>query len=59
MTKSLKKPNPEVTEFANALKMWAEEGPKREQKERVDAAAAVLILQSWLDLPPDQRVKTQ
>jgi putative Holliday junction resolvase len=31
---------------------------KREQKERVDAAAAVLILQSWLDQPPDQRVST-
>jgi len=28
---------------------------KREQKERVDAAAAILILQSWLDLPPDRR----
>ncbi len=28
---------------------------KREQKERVDAAAAVLILQGWLDLPEDQR----
>jgi putative Holliday junction resolvase len=32
---------------------------KREQKERVDAAAAVLILQSWLDLPPDQRVSNR
>ncbi|MGD2123238.1 MAG: Holliday junction resolvase RuvX [Gemmatimonadota bacterium] len=28
---------------------------KREEKERVDAAAAVLILQAWLDLPADQR----
>lgn len=28
---------------------------KREEKERVDAAAAVLILQSWLDLPADRR----
>jgi putative Holliday junction resolvase len=28
---------------------------KREEKERVDAAAAVLILQSWLDLPPERR----
>ncbi len=28
---------------------------KREDKERVDAAAAVLILQSWLDLPPERR----
>jgi putative Holliday junction resolvase len=28
---------------------------KREEKERVDAAAAVLILQAWLDLPPDKR----
>jgi len=27
---------------------------KREDKERVDAAAAVLILQSWLDLPPER-----
>ncbi|MBT8398027.1 MAG: Holliday junction resolvase RuvX [Gemmatimonadetes bacterium] len=31
---------------------------KREAKERVDAAAAVLILQSWLDLPPDRRQGT-
>lgn len=35
MAKSLKKPNPEVTEFANALKNWAEEEPGREQKERL------------------------
>ena len=32
---------------------------KREEKERVDAAAAVLILQSWLDLPPDRREEAQ
>ena len=31
---------------------------KREQKERIDAAAAVLILQSWLDLPVDRRAET-
>jgi putative Holliday junction resolvase len=28
---------------------------KREEKERVDAAAAILILQAWLDLPADRR----
>ena len=28
---------------------------KREEKERVDAAAAILILQAWLDLPEDRR----
>jgi putative Holliday junction resolvase len=31
---------------------------KREEKERVDAAAAVLILQAWLDLPAIQSSET-
>ncbi len=32
---------------------------KREEKERVDAAAAILILQTWLDLPVEQRSETR
>ena len=35
MAESPKKPNPEVKEFAEALKKWAEEEPNREQKERL------------------------
>ena len=35
MTESPEQPNPEVTEFANALKNWAAEGPECEQKQRL------------------------
>ena len=32
---------------------------KREEKGRIDAAAAILILQAWLDLPADQRPESR
>jgi len=35
MAESPKKPNPEVTEFASALKNWAAKGPDSEQKQRL------------------------
>jgi len=35
MTQSPNKPSPEVTKFANALQVWAAEGPDREQRQRL------------------------